>query len=79
VGQPWTHQPGEGRVVAGAARHHDGYFSGLGRRRPDDTSGHAADQLGMRGDETVENLVGERGRVVEQVSHRTGSGTSTAA
>ena len=73
VGKARPHQAREGRVVACPTCEDDRDGAWCRRRGPDDTSWHATDEMGMGGDETFEDLVGECRWVVEEVGHRSAS------
>ena len=70
VGEALADQPGEGRVVAGAASDHHGDLAGGGAGGPDHAAGDLADPAGVGGDEAFERLVGEGGGVVGQACHQ---------
>ena len=60
----------ERRVVPGAAADHDGDLTLGDDGAADDAAGHAPDVASVRGDESVDHLVRERGGVVPQAGHR---------
>ena len=79
MGKARPHQAREGRVVACPTCEDDRDGAGCRRRGPDDTSWHATDEMGMGGDETFEDLVGECRWVVEEVGHRSASLTGMSS
>jgi hypothetical protein len=69
MGESLAHDSAEGRIVTRAAAHNEG-DGALGRAgAAHHSAGDAADLARIRGHESLDHLVGELGRIIEEACH----------